>query len=61
MDTISGSPDYPHTQYHEQKIGKTLYRITSVYKGEVDLANALEDLTARRIIKGMEAAREEDA
>jgi hypothetical protein len=37
--------------YKEKQIGKTLYRVTSVYKGEVDLQKALEDLTVRKILK----------
>lgn len=37
--------------YHELKIGKTLYRITSVYKGEIDLVKALEDLTVRKVLR----------
>ena len=43
------------TTYHEKKIGKTIYRITSVYKGEIDLAKALEDLTVRRILQSESA------
>ncbi|MDL2218589.1 hypothetical protein LJC27_08030 [Christensenellaceae bacterium OttesenSCG-928-M15] len=41
------------TTYHEKKIGKTLYRITSVYKGDVDLGKALEELTIRKAIQAM--------
>jgi hypothetical protein len=32
------------TTYKEVKVGKTLYRVTSIFKGEIDLAKALEDL-----------------
>ena len=39
------------TTYHEQKIGRTMYRITNTYKGEVDLAKAIEDLIVRRILR----------
>jgi len=39
------------TEYHEVKIGKTLYRVTSVYLGEIDLGRALEDLTVRKILR----------
>jgi len=39
------------TTYHEKKIGKTLYRVTSVYKGEFELGKALEDLTVRKILR----------
>ena len=38
------------TTYHEKKIGKCLYRVTSVYKGEIELGKALEDLTVRKIL-----------
>ena len=41
----------PITTYHEKKIGKTIYRVTSVYKGEIELAKALEDLTIRKILR----------
>lgn len=42
--------DYP-SSYQETKIGKTLYCVTSVYLGEIELGKALEDLTVRRILK----------
>ena len=38
------------TTYHEKQIGKTLYRVTSVYKGEFELKKALEDLIVRKIL-----------
>ncbi len=44
------APTEPVATYHEKKIGKTLYRVTSVYKGEIDLGKALEDLTVRKIL-----------
>jgi hypothetical protein len=37
--------------YQEKQIGKTLYRITSLYKGEIDLQKALEDLIVRKILR----------
>ena len=39
------------TAYREVKIGKMLYRVTSVFKGEVDLKTALEDLAVRRVAR----------
>jgi len=45
----------PVTTYHEKKIGKTLFRVTSVYKGEIELAKALEDLTVRKILRNENA------
>ena len=41
----------PITTYHEEKIKGTLYRVTSVYQGKIDLAKALEDLTVRKILQ----------
>ena len=40
----------PVTTYHEKEIGKCLFRVTSVYKGEIDLGKALEDLTVKKIL-----------
>jgi len=39
----------PVTTYHEVQGDKVLYRITSVFKGEIDLKTALEDMTVRRV------------
>ena len=50
------APTEPVTTYHEKKIGKTLYRVTSVYKGEIDLGKALEDLTVRKILAAENAS-----
>jgi hypothetical protein len=48
---VSDKPVKPVTTYHEKKIGRTLYRVTSVYKGEFELGKALEDLTIRKILR----------
>ena len=40
----------PVTTYHEKKIGNCLYRVTSVYKGEIELGKALEELTVKKIL-----------
>jgi len=40
----------PVTTYRERKINGTLYRVTSVFKGEIELGKALEDLTVKRIL-----------
>ncbi|MEY8232382.1 hypothetical protein AALA82_12255 [Oscillospiraceae bacterium 50-16] len=37
-----------NTSYKEIKIGKTLYRVTSVFTGEKDLGETLEQLAVRR-------------
>jgi hypothetical protein len=47
----------PITTYHERKIGKTVYRITSVFKGEIDLQKTLEDLTVQKILQAERASR----
>ena len=39
------------TSYREIKVGKTLYKITSTYKGEFELGKALEDLTVKRVLR----------
>ena len=49
--SISDTSVEPVTTYHEKKIGRTLFRVTSVYKGEIELAKALEDLTIRKILR----------
>lgn len=45
----------PVTTYHEKKIRGTLYRVTSVYKGEIEFSKTLEDLTARKILQNKNA------
>jgi len=39
------------TEYHEAKIDKTLYRVTAVYKGEIELAKAVEDLIIGKLLR----------
>ena len=39
------------TTYHEAEIKGTLYRVTSVYQGKIDLGKALEELTVRKILE----------
>ena len=48
-------PD-PVTAYQEKKIGKTLYRVTSVYMGQFELRKALEDLIIKKILRDENAA-----
>ena len=36
------------TSYKEIQIGKTMYRVTSVFTGEKDLGETLEQLAVRR-------------
>ena len=37
--------------YHEMVIDKTIYRVTSIFKGEFKLKDALEDLAVRRALR----------
>lgn len=41
------------TTYHEKKIGKTLYRVTSVYLGKIDFQQAIEDYTVRKVLSAI--------
>ena len=41
------------TSYREIKIGNTLYRVTSVFSGEKDLGETLEQLAVRRAMAEM--------
>jgi hypothetical protein len=41
----------PVITYHEEMIKGTLYRVTSVYQGKIELGKALEELTARKILQ----------
>lgn len=47
---IQDNENYP-TTYREVQIGKTLYQVTSVFKGEFQLKDALEDLAVRRALR----------
>jgi len=46
------NPQEAVTTYHEKTIGKTLYRVTSVYKNDIDLSKTLEDLIVKKILQG---------
>lgn len=45
----------PSASYKEVRIGKTLYRVTSVFSGEKDLARTLEQLAVRRAMTELDA------
>lgn len=53
---IQDNQNYPST-YREVKIGKTLYQVTSVFKGEFLLKDALEDLAVRRALRAASDAK----
>ena len=44
------------TSYREVKIGKTMYRVTSVFLGEKDLAKTLEQLAVRKAMTDIKSA-----
>jgi hypothetical protein len=47
-----GTPDVKAvTTYQEKQIGKTHYRVTGVYKDEIDLQKALENLIVKKILR----------
>jgi hypothetical protein len=52
IENIDGGNKPQMRTYGEEKIGKTLYCVTSVYKGEIDFAKAMEDLIVRKILRG---------
>ena len=49
--TATQSKTRPITTYHEETLKGTLYRVTSVYQGKIELGKALEDLTVRKILQ----------
>lgn len=52
-DTVL-QPLAPVTTYREVKIGRTLYRVTSVYTGEKELGPTLEKLAAQHVLDEMD-------
>ena len=50
-------PKEPVASYKEVRIGKTLYRVTSVFSGEKDLGRTLEQLAARHDRAGRSRGR----
>ncbi len=46
----------PVTSYKEVKIGRTVYRVTSVFSGEKDLGKTLEELVIRRAMEELAAS-----
>ena len=39
------------TEHTEAKIDKTLYRVTAIYKGEIQLAKTVEDIIITQLLK----------
>jgi len=50
MADLAEKPTQMTDTYQEQKIGKTFYRVTNEYSGEVDFASLLEDLIVQKIL-----------
>jgi len=50
-DTSNNKQNEPITTYYEKKIGKKLFRVTNIYKGDIELGKALDDLTVRKILR----------
>lgn len=49
--TEKGNYDNYYHEYEEIKIGRTLYRVTSVYLGKFKLEDALQDLVVRKVLR----------
>ena len=45
----------PVTTYKEKQIGKTIYRVTSVFTGEKDLGKTLEKLAVDKVLNEIKA------
>ena len=39
------------TKYDEEKIGKTIYCVTSIYNGDIDFEAAMEDLLVKKVLR----------
>jgi hypothetical protein len=48
---IEKNTNNPIAACNEKEIGRTLYRITSIYTGRLELKEALEELTVKRILR----------
>lgn len=58
MDTTETAEMYENekkamqlTTYYEKQIGKTLFRVTCIYKGETPLSVKLEDLIINKLLR----------
>ena len=56
MEKAKQNPNTPVTTYKEVKIGNTLYRVTSIFRGEKDLGKTLESLAIRRAMTDSQQA-----
>ena len=53
-----GETAFP-TTYHEKKIGRTLYCVTSVFLGQKELGATLEKLAVQRVLSEMDSKAKE--
>ena len=56
LASVGKAVDKPVITYCERKIGKHVFYVTNVFKGEFELAKALEDLTIRKILNSESAS-----
>ena len=60
ISNITNTTDFGYpTAYREVKIGKTLYCVTSVFKGEKELGPTLEKLAVQRVLDEMDGRAKE--
>lgn len=50
MDKTFCKDNTPTSSYREVKIGRTVYRVTSIFTGEKDLGKTLEHLAVQRAL-----------
>ena len=50
MDKTFCKDKMPTSSYREVKIGRTIYRVTSIFTGEKDLGKTLEHLAVQRAL-----------
>jgi hypothetical protein len=51
MKVHDGMDEPKLTAYHEETLNKTRFVVTSVYKGEIDFAKAMEGLIVKKILR----------
>ena len=60
-DTTAVNATKPNqvSTYSEIKVGKTLFRVTNIYKGEIDLAKTLERLIVEKVLASADTASDQ--
>ena len=54
-ETHTGKEEDNLTIYEEKTLGKTLFRVTSVFSDKIDLKQTLEDSIVKRILSEIKA------